>query len=680
MNKNGKKLFIILFGLVLFLITFLTISMYDNFKANKSRYDNIMYYFAKDFQYYTLDLVKQVNPSFQALSFSEEIPESVQTQMTNEFLQSCVNSQSFFMSDNDFYYAVKDLETGNTLTNVSSESINPNDYSYYVDIKYDENGNCTLDGDITRDIFSNIDMLLYNQYSTYDVTVNKPRNVEIQYMLAADMTSYDGISGYVNSWENYNSFSAIAFCLGSVVLVLFFLIYPIQYVEETNPFKAIKNWCIEIHFCFLIMIVSLAFLFCLLLSGYTLNGYFLQVFQNYGIENGKQILIIINYIGWILGYIMVSMGIFECKYVIVYGPLQFIKDHSLISLIIHYIHRHFNVLADIHLTNSLNKKILKYVFINALVIILIGIFDFYLVFFLTLFYSIFLFFIIKKNIFIIQNDYQKLMNSIRHLISEDFSKNEDENFGIFESSKKELEKLSDNFENAVQEKVKSEKLKTELISNVSHDLKTPLTCIKNYVAVLDDDNLTLEKRHEYLDKVKMYANRLKILIEDLLEISKVDSGNIQLEFVNLNIIDLLEQVYSQTEEFFESRDLTIIRKYPDNKIMLNLDSQKTYRIFENLLMNISKYAMPHSRAYMTIKEDETSVLVEISNISEEPMNFTTEEIMERFVRGDKSRSQQGSGLGLAIARSFTEAQGGTFALNIDCDLFKVLITFLKHTE
>ena len=335
---------------------------------------------------------------------------------------------------------------------------------------------------------------------------------------------------------------------------------------------------------------------------------------------------------------------------------------------------------DVQINTPLQKTILKYVVINGCVAVFIGIFDFYLGIVFTIIYSFLIFRSISKQSNKIQNDYQKMMNSIHHLISEDFSQNIQEDLGVFEVSRRELEQLSTQFENALQEKVKSEKLKTELISNVSHDLKTPLTCIRNYIEVLNDDQLTIEKRHEYLNKVKIYANRLKTLIEDLLEISKVESGNIQLELADLNIGDLIEQVYMQSEEFFAEKDLTVIRKYPENKIVLQLDSQKTYRIFENLLMNISKYALPHSRAYVTVKDEEHDVKIIITNISEVAMDFTSEEIMERFVRGDKSRSKQGSGLGLAIARSFTEVQGGEFSLDIDCDVFKVIINFPKITE
>lgn len=195
---------------------------------------------------------------------------------------------------------------------------------------------------------------------------------------------------------------------------------------------------------------------------------------------------------------------------------------------------------------------------------------------------------------------------------------------------------------------------------------------------MKDDDITLENKHYYLEQLNLYTNRLKNLIEDLFEISKVDSGNINLNIQELDIVSLLNQAYLENEDMLESKDITFIKKTNAEKLLLNLDSDKTYRVFENLLTNIDKYALPGSRAYLTLTELPDQVEIEFSNISEVPMDFTSEEITERFVRGDKSRSKQGSGLGLAIARSFTEAQGGTFKITIDCDLFKVKITFPKN--
>ena len=223
-------------------------------------------------------------------------------------------------------------------------------------------------------------------------------------------------------------------------------------------------------------------------------------------------------------------------------------------------------------------------------------------------------------------------------------------------------------------------MKVELISNVSHYLKTPLTCIKNYVLLLQDENLDEQTRKEYLENLNKYADRLNLLMQDLLQISKINSGNIELELNDLNIIALLNQVLFENEESLLERNLVVKKNFKDEEIILNLDSNKTYRIFENLLVNISKYALSFSRVYIDVFNKEKEVQIVFKNISQDEMNFTPEEIEERFVRGDKSRHGTGSGLGLAIVKSFTEIQGGTFKIEIEGDLFKTIVSFKKQSE
>ena len=277
----------------------------------------------------------------------------------------------------------------------------------------------------------------------------------------------------------------------------------------------------------------------------------------------------------------------------------------------------------------------------------------------------------------IQNDYNQLLDATHQLGQDNFQVDIDSDLGIFNSLKDEFNNIKVGFKKAVEEETKSQNMKNELISNVSHDLKTPLTCIKNYIVLLQDDTLSSNTRQEYINSLNQYVNRLTSLIEDLFEVSKANSGNIKLNLINLNIVALLEQTFTENKEVLESKNLTTIKNYANNEIKLNLDGDKTYRIFENLFTNISKYAMANSRVYLEIKETDDEVIIEFKNISATQMNFSAEEIVERFVRGDKSRHEAGSGLGLAIAKSFTEIQNGKFEIEIDGDLFKVIITFKK---
>ncbi len=284
---------------------------------------------------------------------------------------------------------------------------------------------------------------------------------------------------------------------------------------------------------------------------------------------------------------------------------------------------------------------------------------------------------VKDKVLKVQDDYDKLLTATKELSKGNFDVEIDGDLGIFNALNDEFKNIRIGFETAVKEETKSQNMKNELVSNVSHDLKTPLTCIKNYIVLLQDDNLPIETRHEYLDNLNQYSNRLTNLIEDLFEVSKVNSGNIKLNLMELNIVALIEQAHAECSEILDAHQLTVITNYPHNDIILKLDGDKTYRIFENLFTNISKYALFNSRVYVDLTEETEDITIIFKNISQEQMNFSPQEITERFVRGDKSRHESGSGLGLAIAKSFVEAQGGTFNIAIDGDLFKAIITFKK---
>ena len=230
--------------------------------------------------------------------------------------------------------------------------------------------------------------------------------------------------------------------------------------------------------------------------------------------------------------------------------------------------------------------------------------------------------------------------------------------------------------NAIQEKLKSERLKTELITNVSHDIKTPLTSIINYVDLLKKEKMPNEQAEEYLNILDNKSQRLKRLTEDLVEASKASSGNIKLNIEKLNVNELLKQVSGEFEDKFKSRNLEEVMSLPEKNVYINADSRYMYRILENMYSNISKYAMDNTRVYIDVIPNNNRITIQMKNISKEKLNISTEELMQRFVRGDSARNTEGSGLGLSIAKSLTELQGGEFKLYLDGDLFKVMITFV----
>lgn len=292
-------------------------------------------------------------------------------------------------------------------------------------------------------------------------------------------------------------------------------------------------------------------------------------------------------------------------------------------------------------------------------------------------YTITLYMIIKKKYSIINKDYKKLLNITKDIANGNLNTNLEEDLGTFNLLKNEIGNIQIGFKKAVDEEVKSQKMKTELISNVSHDLKTPLTSIITYVDLLKDENLSDEKRRLYIDTLDRKSERLRVLIEDLFEVSKANSGNVSLNIVDVDIVSLMKQTLLEVEDKMKSSNLTLRNNFPDEKVILKLDSQRMFRVFENLLINITKYAMPNSRVYIDIIDKTNKVEISFKNMTAEEITFNVNELVERFVRGDKARNTEGSGLGLAIAKSFVELQGGSIDVSIDGDLFKVVIVLKK---
>lgn len=235
--------------------------------------------------------------------------------------------------------------------------------------------------------------------------------------------------------------------------------------------------------------------------------------------------------------------------------------------------------------------------------------------------------------------------------------------------------IANGFHMAVEEAMKNERLKTDLITNVSHDIKTPLTSIINYVAILKQSDIADPKIQGYLDILEAKAQRLKTLTEDVVEASKVSSGNISLEYMDVDLVEMIQQTEGEMAEKFEARNLKMIVNLPAEPAVVHVDGRRMWRVLENIFGNAAKYAMPGTRVYADLKLEEDTVDLSLKNVSEHQLNISADELTERFIRGDLSRSSEGSGLGLSIAQSLTTMQGGTFNLYLDGDLFRVNIRF-----
>lgn len=385
----------------------------------------------------------------------------------------------------------------------------------------------------------------------------------------------------------------------------------------------------------------------------------------------------INLLFWCAVYGLFYWGITCYRAIFTLGPWRYFKERTWLGRGLRAVKRWFagmlNVFEKTDWNDHSNRILGKAVLANFLILALISLLWFWGIGALIL-YSLALFFFLRKAWGEQQKKYNLLLDQLNQIAEGKFDGTIEENLGMFEPLKEKLGRIQKGFSKAVEQEVKSERTKTELITNVSHDLKTPLTAIITYVNLLKQENLTKEERDSYLQVLDGKSMRLKELIEDLFEISKANSGTVSLNLEPVDLVSLIKQVRLELSDKIEDSGIDFKMNLPEERVELLLDSQKTYRIFENLMVNITKYGMSGTRAYIrAVREENGMVCISLRNVSAQELTVTPQELMERFTRGDSSRSTEGSGLGLAIAKSFVEAQGGSMKVEIEGDIFKVLI-------
>ena len=390
----------------------------------------------------------------------------------------------------------------------------------------------------------------------------------------------------------------------------------------------------------------------------------------------KMITYTANLLVWFLFLSIWYLGLLSMRQVFTLGLRRYMKEKTLTGRVLAWILKKVKesiaAIRAVDLQKKTNKKVILILLVNYVILAIISLFwIFGLV--LLIPYTLGVFFIIRKYLSKLKYHYNVLLESTSKIAAGYLEVSIDENLGVFEPIKEELTKIQQGFAKAVQEEIKSERMKTELITNVSHDLKTPLTAIITYVDLLKREETTEEERISYIETLDMKSQRLKRLIEDLFEVSKASSNNITINLVEVDLGNLMKQVLLELDDKITMAEIEVRLNLPEKKVILNLDSEKTYRIFENLIINITKYAMPRTRAYIDMSVSDESVTVAVKNVSADELNFSPEEITERFVRGDLSRNTEGSGLGLAITKNFVELQNGRFTIVADGDLFKAII-------
>lgn len=649
--------------------------------------------------YDILDTIYPVSFQLDNIEKTEGIPKYItaNNEASDEFYQNSILYNREIMSDkkNIKYYAEGNnnslSNTNDDIKNIFDNNSLKEKYQWYLKINFDENGQFSYDSlGCSTSANQNYELIWNNYKQTYfqylneydeNAVLHNPTNFTIYLAVPYKLSnsSIDTISWYAaeNSLAtNIENIIPIAM-IAIIVISLFILFYPYEIVKEINLFASLAKIKLEILFC----ILSVAFagiitvIYALIID--TLNGYYISKLSSIGFGKYSEIILSAMNIGtWLIFLFLCMFTIYYIKSIFKEGIMSFLKNNTLCCWIIKTSKKAFNKIINFDFNDNTNRVILKIVIINGLVISIICCF-FAFGIFLTIIYSIILFIILKNKFEAIKHDYQILLSSVQRLSNGDFDVEINQDLNLFNSLKTEFTNIKDGFEKAVNEEVKSQKMKTELISNVSHDLKTPLTSIITYIDLLKEENLSSDKRNEYINTLDRNAFRLKNLIDDLFEISKANSGNIQLNIVNVDIVALIQQTKFELTDNFIGKNLTFKTTYPKEKIILQLDSQKTYRIFGNLLINISKYALENTRVYIEVIDQNDKVEIIFKNISANEIKINANELVGRFIQGDASRNTSGSGLGLAIVKSFTELQNGIFKVEIDGDLFKAIVIFKK---
>ncbi len=606
-----------------------------------------------------------------------------------------------------YYYNTINNKTNTTLNenvkfennNIDLSEVNKDKYQFYAVVNFDNNGNVDvseINGGDKEVLKSNIECSLIDIRNEYDISNSdyeegyynidiKPiKNMTFVYAVPKTIISYDNIRWGIENADIsiYESMGAGGAFIIAGIVALIALIFPIKKAKSTILFRKISKIPFEVW----IIIIGLAIAALGPLAGQiikaTLNGdlqvIFVEIIPSLIIP--ERIIWIFNFIIWLLSYSAVFFFVLVIKYVFNVGVIDYIKERTIFGMVImlcvRIIKRTLDEITKVDLREKNNKLIIKLLAINAVILLIITSIWFFGIPVVIL-YSVILFFIIRKYVDKISEKYSKLREATSKIAEGNLDVKIEEDLGLFEPFKGDLEKIQCGFKKAVDEEVKSQRMKTDLISNVSHDLKTPLTAIITYADLLKDENLSDEKRKQYIETLDRKAQRLQVLIENLFEVSKATSGNITLNIENIDVVSLMKQTLFELEDKLEEASLLVRKNMPKEKVILPLDSQRTFRVFENLIINITKYAMPNTRVFIDIIENEDDVAIIMKNMAAEEITFNVDTIAERFVRGDESRNTEGSGLGLAIAKSFVELQGGTFNISVDGDLFKVKIVFVK---
>ena len=660
---------------------------------------------------------------------------------TGEYLEEHFNTleNSFGQLNNLYDYRIRDTQTGEILSNLADTDIVAEEQCFYLTFVFDAYGNDATLGNtvigsdtttlrktaaevirncgLTRMVDANMGTTIDAGHNTM-FRLEMPKNCEITFCISRQAAQSLGQNGQFIYYDQDMNNVSVYFSMGEyesyylsgcqqvfliLALLIFLLALAFPGLGEERAWEKVMllKLPVEAIVVILTIIAGIGSEQVVGLVSWVRSGHALSTVLR---GNSAQILLLTIILTYALNVLAVAALFFitwccgvSLRAIRVQGAGTYLRQHSLCYLLVPLwkklwrgMKRGFSIgrdkVVDVYhdaehfdVTKDAKKLILRIVLWNALILVIVcslplgGVT-------IAVIYSVVLYFVLRRYVSKLQKKYGLLLKATNEIAQGNLNVTIKEDLGVFEPFKPQIYRIEEGFRNAVAEEVKSQRMKSELITNVSHDLKTPLTAIITYVKLLQEPGVTEEQRKEYLETLDRKSLRLKALIEDLFEVSKANSQNITLDIRDVDIVSMVKQVEFEMEDKLADAGLDVRMSMPEEKVIVPLDSQKTFRIFENLFGNIAKYALPGTRVYVngfTAKDDVTIIL---KNITAQELSVSGEELTERFVRGDTSRNTEGSGLGLAIAKSFTELQGGKFRIELDGDLFKVVLTWKVKSQ
>ncbi|MEG0240279.1 sensor histidine kinase [Anaerorhabdus sp.] len=577
-----------------------------------------------------------------------------------------------------FWYRVDyDAKGNQTITSLDEKLVYDNNIltKVMMDLKYAMNGDSgMIDSSGANYAIDSAELVETKQQSM--LSVPEIKNCTIIFAIPTTLVEFDSITNIIDMYSGGMPYYQIEglYILAMFVVAIVSFLFSYEKIKATHYGAYIDKAYWEIR----VILSGLIFMtLAIPVSELQQGAYIISTFKTGSNIFDILVSVVVSLLLMFIGFGGIVIGVYWFKSIFKDGfkvTVDKIKTKAIIIKGLKICKRWMLSLITIRLSSDAYIKLAGVLIVNILIMsVIVLIFGYW---FGSIFYSILLAFVAVYFMKEIQKNYQKLLECTQRLSNGDLSTEITENLGAFDPLKNELENIRIGFKVAIDEETKSQKMKTELISNVSHDLKTPLTSMISYIDLLKKEKDS-KKKKEYLETVERNSLRLKHLIEDLFEVSKANSGDIKLEVMDVDIVSLVNQTLFECKPQIDKAKIKFKTNYSKEKIVLKLDAHKTYRIIENVITNAYKYSLEGTRVYIDIVENEYDIIFSIRNISVEEITFDPNDLVERFVRGDKSRNSEGSGLGLAISKGFTEAQNGKFNIETDGDYFKVIIKFNK---